>query len=65
MVSEKRKFVVDGVYCCAATKGKSLYQVLEHSETGLDRSAFVGVAATMALPPEHSVSGPRSLGLCE
>ena len=46
---------------CAATKGKSFDQVLEHLRTGLDRSGIVGVAAKMGLPPEHNFSGPLSL----
>ena len=47
MAFEKRKFVVESG-CCAATKGKTVYdRVLEQGESGLDsdHGEIVGVAA--------------------
>lgn len=45
MAFEKRKFVVESG-CCAATKGKTVYdRVLEQAESGLDHGEIVGVAA--------------------
>jgi hypothetical protein len=44
MAFEKRKFVVESG-CCAATKGKIVYdRVLEQAENGLDHGEIVGVA---------------------
>jgi hypothetical protein len=45
MEFEKRKFVVESG-CCAATKGKTVYdRVLEQAESGLGHGEIVGVAA--------------------
>jgi hypothetical protein len=54
IASEKEKFVGD--WCLLrGDEGEIIYdQVLEQSRTGLDRCGIVGVAATMALPPEHT-----------